>query len=137
MSIKNFSEKKLNLQTTTKLRIKNVLMLSVLINKICKIFNVTKKSTKSLIINRRYIEKKRNNCKKAKLTFQIKKKLEKDIRGKQGIGIKKVERKYNISSRTIRRWLKTQPWGKYKVLKIKPYLSPKNIKDRQKLFIIE
>ncbi len=42
------------------------------------------------------------------LLSKLKKKLKKDIRRKQGIGIKKVKKKYNISSRTIRKWLKTQ-----------------------------
>ncbi len=81
------------------------LIIGVPINEICKIFNITKKTTRSVTIMGLY--RKKNYRRKTKLTFQIKRKLEKDFKRKQGIGTKKVQRKYNISSRTIRRWLKT------------------------------
>ncbi len=56
------------------------------------------------------------------------------MRGKKGIGIKKLSKSYPFSSRTIRRYLKKKPWGKYRVAIKKPGLSPKNIFDRKKFY---
>ena len=64
-----------------------------------------------------------------KITKSKAKILKKLLKGKKGVGIKKLAENYDFSGKTIWRWLHQQPWGHYLKYKKKP--APKNIEDRK------
>ncbi len=62
------------------------------------------------------------------------KKLTKEFKGNKGVGVKRMRRKYDLDFKTIRRWLDTQDWGKYRKPIIKLSITQKNINDRKKFY---
>ncbi len=58
----------------------------------------------------------------------------KRLYGKKGVGLKKLVSEYNLSSKNIRRWLDSKPWGKYRIPKFEIGLSEKNLKDRKTFY---
>ncbi len=60
--------------------------------------------------------------------------MTKEFKGNKGVGAKRMGRKYDLDSKTIRRWLDTQDWGKYRKPIIKLSITQKNINDRKELY---
>ena len=117
--------KKVNL--TKRYSIQGLLELNLSNSEISRRLSVTRKLVAD--VKKHGPEKKRkvrfDKRKSRKINEELGKKMEKMLKGKRGVGIKKLGLKLDLSSPTIRRWLKTKPWGQYLTVKKKPGLSKK------------
>ncbi len=115
MATENLDQMTISKYLANRLRIEGALMVGTSITKISQVLNVSKKTVRGVKRNGALYRKKRIDNGRTKISPKIGKQLEKKIRGKKGIGIKKLSKSYKFSGTTIRRYLKKQSWGKYRV----------------------
>ena len=97
---------KINSEMVNRLRMQGALMTGVSIKKIARLKSCKKYCEKSQKIWNFEEKTKRYDFKKKRSQKMFEKSLKKKFKGKRGIGIKKLGKTMDMSSRTIRRWLK-------------------------------
>ncbi len=86
------------------------------------------------LVKKKGVGKKKRQKFKAIITPKIARFLTNILKGKPAIGLKKLGKSINISSKSIRTWLKTKECKTYRYPKAEIALSKKNLKDR-KMFV--
>ena len=98
---------------TKRIQIEGALMCGVPIKEITRKLKVGRGTVRS-VIKFRGSKKRKTRIDKnisKKITTCQAKKLKKLMKGKPGVGIKKLSKQFNFSGTTIRRWLKRKPWA--------------------------